>query len=367
MSEITRFVGLDVHADSIVIAVAEEGREEARYVGRLPNDLTRLLKLLDRLGDRSVLSCAYEAGPTGYGLQRALSRAGIDCVVIAPSKTPRGSGDHVKTDRRDALRLAHFLRSGDLTEIHVPDEACEAMRDLLRAREDAKRAQLRARHQLSKFLLRHDRRWAKSNWTKIHLEWIAKQRFDHPALDSVLAESLQAVNDHTARIERFDRRLAELVPQTEQAKLVEALQAFRGIQLLTAASIAFELGDLRRFPSAKKLMGYIGATPSERSTGLAKRRGSITKAGNSGLRRLLVEAAWSYRHRPSEGYRHRKRAENVAPAVRAIAWKAQTRLNARYKRMLARGKTKQKTLVAVARELAGFIWAAGQEQQLTLD
>jgi len=366
MDQTTRYVGLDVHADSITLAVAEAGREEARHVGRYANDLTRLLRALDRLGDRGSLRCAYEAGPTGYGLQRALVAAGIDCVVIAPSKTPRGSGDHVKTDRRDALRLAHFLRSGDLVEIHVPGEACESMRDLLRAREDAKRAQLRARHQLSKFLLRHGRRWPKSNWTKVHLEWIAKQRFEHPALDCVLAESLQAVQDQTARIERYDRRLAELVPATDQARLIEALQAFRGIQLLTAASIAYELGDLRRFPSAKKLMGYIGATPSEDTSGDRIRRGRITKAGNSGLRRLLVEAAWSYRHRPAEGYRHRKRAENVAPAVRSIAWRAQTRLNARYKRMLARGKPKQKTLVAVARELAGFIWAVGQEEQLTL-
>ena len=240
------------------------------------------------------------------------------------------------------------------------------MRDLLRAREDAKRAQLRARHQLSKFLLRHGRRWPKSNWSREHHEWIAKQRFDHTALDSVLSESLQAVHDQTARIERYEQRLAELVPKTEQAKLIEALQAFRGIELLTAASIAYELGDLRRFPSPKKLMSYLGTTPSEDTSGDRVRRGAITKAGNKGLRRLLVEAAWSYRHRPAEGSRHRKRAANVAPGVRAIAWKAQGRLNARYKRMLARGKTKQKTLVAMARELAGFLWAAGQEQQLTL-
>jgi len=366
MHQPTRFVGLDVHADSITVAVAEEGRDEARHVGRYPNDLTRLLKALDRLGERDSLRCTYEAGPTGYGLQRALSKAGIECSVIAPSKTPRGSGDRVKTDRKDAIRLAHFLRSGDLVEIHVPGEACEAMRDLLRAREDAKRAQLRARHQLSKFLLRHERRWPKSNWTNLHLEWIAKQRFDRAALDNVLAESIQAVNEQSARIERYDQRLAELVPATEQAKLIEALQAFRGIQLLTAASIAYELGDLRRFPSAKKLMSYIGATPCEDSSGDRVRRGRITRAGNTALRRLLVEASWAYRHRPNEGYRHRKRAENVAPAIRAIAWKAQTRLNARYKRMLARGKSKQKTLVAVARELAGFIWAVGQEEQLTL-
>lgn len=366
MHQPIRFVGLDVHADTITAAVAEEGCGESRHLGRFPNDLTRLLEALDRLGERGALRCAYEAGPTGYGLQRALSEAGIDCVVIAPSKTPRGSGERVKTDRRDAARLAHFLRSGDLVEIRVPDEACEAMRDLLRAREGAKRAQLRARHQLSKFLLRHGRRFGKGHWTNLHHEWIAKQRFEHPAQEGVLVESLQAVREQSARIERYDRLLAELVPQTEQAKLIQALQAFRGIQLLTAASIAFELGDLRRFPSAKKLMGYLGTTPSEDSSGERVRRGTITKAGNTGLRRLLVESSWSYRHRPCESYRLRKRAEGVAPGVRAIAWKAQVRLNGRYKRMLARGKTKQKMLVAVARELAGFIWAVGQEEQLTL-
>ncbi len=367
MTQPIRFVGLDVHADSITVAVAEEGRDEARHLAKCPNDLTRLLKHLDRLGPRDSLRCAYEAGPTGYGLVRALNAAGISCVVIAPSKTPRGSGDRVKTDRRDAARLAHFLRSGNLVEVHVPDESCEALRDLLRSRDDAKRAELRARHQLGKFLLRHDRRWPRKNWSKAHFEWIAKQRFDHPAHERVLAECIQAVREHTDRIDRFDRLLAELVPQTEQAKLVQALQAFRGIQLLTAASVAYELGDLRRFPTPKKLMSYLGATPSENSSGDSVRRGGITRAGNSGLRRLLVESAWAYRHRPAIGAQHRRRAKDVAPEVKAIAWKAQIRLNGRYKRMLARGKPKQKTLVAVARELAGFIWAVGQQDQLTIN
>lgn len=366
MPQPIRFVGLDVHADSITVAVAEEGREEARHLGRFPNDLARLLRALDRLGPRASLRCAYEAGPTGYGLQRALKKAEIDCAVIAPSKTPRGSGERVKTDRRDAARLAHFLRSGDLVKVRVPDEACEAMRDLLRAREAAKRAQLRARHQLSKFLLRHGRRFTRGHWTLLHFRWIATQKFDHPALDAVLAESLQAVHEETERIERYDRLLVELVPKTDHAELIQALQAFRGIRVLTAASIAFELGDLRRFPTAKKLMGYLGTTPSEDSSGDRVRRGAITKAGNSGLRRLLVESAWSYRHRPCVSYPLRRRAEGVAPGVQAIAWKAQVRLNARYKKMQARGKTKQKVLVAVARELAGFIWAVGQEEQLTL-
>lgn len=363
MSDPSRFVGLDVHSKSISIAVASN-RDAAEFVSQIPHDLPRLLKALDRLGSRDQLHCAYEAGPTGYGLQRALTKAGVRCDVIAPSKMPKVTGDRVKTDRRDALRLAHLLRCGDLVKNHVPDEACEAMRDLLRSREDAKRAQLRARHQLSKYLLRHGRRWPKCNWTIAHLEWVEQQTFEHPAQARVLEECLQAVNEASARIQRYDALLAELAPQTEQADLIEALQAFRGIQLLTAASIAFELGDIRRFPSAKKLMSYLGLTPSEDSSGDRVRRGGITKAGNGGLRRLLVESAWSYRHTPREAYRLKKRAEHVAPGVRRIAWSAQTRLHARYKKMMARGKGAQKTLVALARELAGFIWAVGQERSL---
>ncbi len=366
MSQPTRFVGFDVHAKSISIAVAEEGREPAVHLATIPNDLGRLLRTLDRLGERARLRCAYEAGPTGYGLQRALKEKGIDCVVIAPSKMPRASGERVKTDRKDAVRLAHFLRSGDLVSVHVPDEVCEAMRDLLRAREDAKRAQLRARHQLSKYLLRHGRRWPKSNWTRDHIEWIERQSFGHEAQDRVLQEYLHTINEATARVSRYDQLLAELVPTSEQAELIHALQAFRGIQLLTAASIAYELGDLRRFPSAKKLMSYLGLVPGEDSSGDRVRRGAITKAGNGALRRLLIEAAWSYRHTPREAYRLKKRAEGVAPGVRAIAWKAQVRLNGRYRCLNARGKAKQKTLVAVARELAGFIWDAGRQEVLTV-
>jgi transposase len=359
----TRFVGLDVHAASISIAVASE-RDPASYVGKVANDIQRLLRALERLGPRETLDCVYEAGPTGYGLKRSLAEHGIRCEVIAPSKMPKAAGDRVKTDRIDAERLAHQHRCGNLVTVHVPDEACEGMRDLLRAREDAKRAQLRARHQLSKFLLRHGRRWPKSNWTRDHLEWVEQQAFDHKAQQRVVEEYLHAVNEATARIHRFDALLAELVPGTEQANLIEALQAFRGIQLLTAASIAYELGDLSRFSSPKKLMSYVGVTPSEDSSGDRVRRGSITKAGNGGLRRLLIEASWAYRHRPREAYRLKKRAERVAPGVRRIAWKAQVRLHGRYVRMMGRGKGAQKTLVAVARELIGFIWAAGQERKL---
>jgi len=362
----TRFVGLDVHAKSIAIAVAENDREAPRFLKEIPNDASKLVKVLDGLGERAELLCAYEAGPTGYGLHRHLQKLGIECQVIAPSKTPKASGDRVKNDRKDAIRLAHFLRSGDLTAIHVPDEGCESMRDLLRAREDAKRAQLRARHQLSKFLLRHDRRWPKSNWTCAHHEWIEQQRFEHEATQHVLTEYLAAVDECSARIDRFDRLLERLVPSTDQAELIAALQAFRGIRLLTASSIAFELGDIRRFPSPKKLMSYLGLTPGEDSSGDRVRRGGITKAGNGGLRRLLTESAWAYRHTPKVAYRHEKRAACVAPGVRRIAWSAQQRLNGRYRHLTRRGKKKQQTLTAIARELTGFIWAAAHEERLVI-
>lgn len=363
MSESTHFVGLDVHAKTVSIAVAAVVGP-AEYVRTVQHDRVAILKALDRIGPRDSLYCAYEAGPTGYGLVRALREAGIRCDVAAPSKIPKAAGDHVKTDRRDAQHLAKMLRSGDLPVIGIPDEACEAMRDLMRAREDAKRAQGRARHQLSKFLLRLGHHWPATNWTKKHFEWIYKKKFQHASQASVFEEYSQAVNESTARIARYDALLEELVPSTPQAPLIEALQAFRGIKLLTASSIAFELGDLRRFPSAKKLMGFLGVIPSEDSSGDRVRRGAITRTGNKGLRRLFVESAWSYRYRASESVHLKRRAKRVAPGARKIAWDAQVRLTGRYRKMTAQCKPKQKVLVAMARELAGFVWAVGQEETL---
>ncbi len=365
MSQITRFVGLDVHKSSISIAVAEAGRKEPKFLGRLPNDFPCLLKKLLRLAPVEKLLCAYEAGPTGFGLQRELTKHGIQCQVIAPSRTPKRSGDRVKTDKRDSRTLAHYLRSGDLTSIYVPDEACEAMRDLIRARHDAKRDQLKARQRLGHFLLRHDRRFSGAgNWTRRHLEWLRQQVFDHEAQNRVLEEYLQSVEEAGSRVERYEKLLEKLAPATEQGALIEALQAFRGIRLLTASAIAYELGDLKRFASPTKLMGFLGVVPSEDSSGNKVQRGAITKSGNTGLRRLLVESAWSYRFRPSVTGRLRTRAARVAPGVRQIAWKAQVRLHSRYKTMLARKKKQQKVLVALARELAGFVWAVGQEREL---
>ena len=365
MSTSVVYVGLDVHKDSIVIAVAREGRAEAKSWKTIPYDGARLrkdLKMLLKNGE--ALKVCYEAGPTGFGLCRRLREMGIDCIVVAPSLVPGRPGDRVKTDRRDARKLAHFLRSGDLTEVYVPDEAIEAIRDLERARDDAKRAERAARHQLSKFLLRHGRHWDRTNWTKPHLDWIRPQKFEYPAQQRVLADYLKTVEDLAERVERLTAQLAELVEDTTLAPLVKALQAFRGISLVSAATIAAEAGDLRRFKTASQFMSYVGLVPSEDSTGKRRRQGAITRCGNSHLRRILVEAAWHYRHLPAMSRALRQRNKGLAPGVRRIAWEAQKRLSKRLYHLIQKGKSAPKAITALARELAGFVWAVGQEECL---
>jgi transposase len=356
---------MDVHKDSIVIAVAREGRDAAQNWKTIPNDWVRLrkiLKILVRKGE--VLKVCYEAGPTGFGLCRRMREAGIDCIVVAPSLVPGKPGDRVKTDRRDARKLAQFLRSGDLTEVYVPDEAVEAIRDLERARDDAKCAERVARHQLSKFLLRHDRHWEYTTWTVKHRDWIRAQKFDHPAQQVTLVDYLKSVEDATERVDRLTAQMEELVQETVLAPLVKALQAFRGISVVSAVTIAAEVGDLRRFGSARQFMSYVGLVPSEDSSGQRRRQGSITRCGNAHLRRILVEAAWHYRSFPSMSKEIRRRNEGVAAGVRQIAWEAQKRLNSRMYHLIKAGKCKQKMVVALARELAGFVWAVGQEETL---
>jgi transposase len=356
---------MDVHKDSISIAVAREGREAAETWKTLPNDGVRLRKALKHLVNAGeVLRVCYEAGPTGFGLCRNLQKAGIDCVVVAPSLVPGKPGDRVKTDRRDARKLAHFLRSGDLTEVHVPDEAVEAIRDLERARDDAKRAERVARHQLSKFLLRQERHWACPTWTKKHLDWIRTQQFAAPAQQWVLQDYLKTVEDLAERVGRLTTALATLVQDTILAPLVKALQAFRGCNLVSAATIAAETDDLQRFPTARQYMSFVGLVPSEDSTGQRRRQGRITRCGNGHLRRIYVEAAWHYRHLPMMSKEIRRRNQGVAEGVRRIAWEAQKRLNKRRLHLIKAGKSTQKAVIAVARELAGFVWAVGQEKTL---
>jgi transposase len=359
------YVGLDVHKDSITIAVARQGREAAETWKTIPYYGVRLRKALKLLVNRGeVLKVCYEAGPTGFGLCRRLREAGMDCIVVAPSLVPGKPGDRVKTDRRDARKLAHFLRSGDLTEVYIPEEAVEAIRDLERARDDAKRAERVARHQLSKFLLRHDRHWEGTTWTVRHRDWIRGQRFEYPAQQRVLEDYLKTVEDLAERVERLTAQVGELVQETTLAPLVKALQAFRGISVVSAVTIAAEAGDLRRFATAGQFMSYVGLVPSEDSSGKRRRQGTITRCGNAHLRRILVEAAWHYRHLPLMSKELRRRNKGLAPGVQRIAWKAQKRLNKRLYHFLTKGKSVQKAITALARELAGFIWAVGQEEQL---
>jgi transposase len=360
-----RFVGLDVHSRSIAIAVADGDGSSPENLATIPNDTAGLIKQLRKLGALSKLKCCYEAGPTGFGLCRDLKAAGVDCIIVAPSLVPVQSGVRVKTDRRDAVKLARFLRSGDLSAIYVPTSETEAIRDLERSRDDAKKAERVARHQLGKFLLRQGRRYeGKSAWTATHLEWIRKQQFEQPAHQRVLVDYLKTVEDNTERVTRLTKDIAELVEAWSLAPLVKALQALRGVQMVTAVVIAAELGDLKRFATAPELMGFLGLVPSEHSSGESKQRGRITRTGNGHVRRVLVEAAWSYRYRPSMSYEIRRRNEGVADGVKKICWKAQQRLHGRYQKLMGRGKTKQKTVVAIARELAGFIWAVGREEKL---
>jgi len=359
----TLFVGLDVHKDTIVVAVADAGRNPARVVATVPYQWKPLTKVLEKLGPKSAVSCCYEAGPTGYGLARSLRAADWDCDVIAPSLIPRKSSERIKTDRRDAVRLAQNQRGGELVAVAIPDEACEAIRDLERARDDAKRAERVARHQLSKFLLRQGRRYpGKTTWNKTHRAWIAAQEFAEPAQQHVLADGLATVETATLRVDQLTQRLRELAESWDRMPLVKALQALRGVEFVTAVTVVAEVGDFRRFPTAGDFMSYVGLIPTEQTSGDTRRRGPITKTGNAHVRRLLVESAWHYRRQPRIGKALRERSVGIAPGVCAIAWKAQKRLHHRLTRLIGRGKHATEAVTAVARELAGFIWAIGQEE-----
>jgi len=359
-----RFVGLDVHAESIAVAVAEAGRGEVRSLGVIPNRVGSIRKLMRKVGPPEKLRVCYEAGPTGYVLYWQLSELGIKCEVVAPTLVPVKSGDRVKTNRRDAEKLARCYRAGDLTAVWVPDAAHEALRDLVRAREAAKKDQLRARHRLSKFLLRQGRRPPDGTkaWTQKYILWVKEAvHFEQAAQETTLLDYIGEV-DHTAvRIERLERGIDEAVARApaQIQTVVAALQALRGVAKISATTLACEVGDFSRFNQATELMSYAGAVSQERSTGEKTWRGGITKAGNAHLRRIVVEAAWSYRHRPNLGYALRKRQIELPQEVKEIAWKAQHRLHQRFWALTAHGKTQPVAMMAVARELLGFIWAIG--------
>lgn len=362
MGENISFVGLDVHKATIAVAVAEAGRNgSVRFFGEVPNDLTALDRLVARLSkDGSRLRFCYEAGPCGYGVHRHLSDRGHDCIVVAPSQIPRKPGDRVKTDRRDAVMLAGLHRAGQLSPIWVPDAGHEAMRDLVRARAAAVASGRAARQQLLGFLLRHGRRFEGKPWSRTHRAWVAGQRFDHPAGQIVLQDLIDTVDAAAERVARLTRQIETQVAEWSLAPLVIALQAMRGVALIVAVTLVAELGDLRRFASPAQLTAYVGLVPSEHSSGPKTRRGGITKTGNGEVRKTLIEAAWTYR-RPARISEPKQRSVDAAPkAVREIAWKAQVRLCARYRR-LAAGKPLQVVVTAIAREMLGFVWAIGRE------
>ena len=352
-------VGLDVHARSIRLAAvrAEELLEERT----LPYDEEAVERLLRRWpGAR----CCYEAGPTGFGLYRHLVEAGIDCTVIAPGLVPRRPGDRVKTDAADARKLARLFAGGLLAPMHVPPPEQEAARDLVRAREDARLDRMRDRQRLSKFCLRRGRLLPTSAWTVTRRKWLAEQRFEFVAQQQTFDTYLHAVDLVDARVEQLERSIRETAEQGPWRELVARLRCLRGIDTLTALALVTEIGDFNRFQSAEQFMAFVGLVPSEHSSGEQRRQGSITKVGNSHVRRLLVESAWHARRRPTVGYELSRRQRGQDAVVIERAWRCQQRLFQRWQRMAGRGKPHQKIVVACARELAGFVWAIATDQPL---
>ena len=319
--------------------------------------------MVAKLAERGAkLHFCYEAGPTGYDLYRQIIGLGHDCQVVAPSLVPKRPGDRVKTNRRDALSLARLHRAGDLTAVWVPDEVHEAMRDLVRAREAASEALKRARQQFQSFLLRHGRIYAgRTPWTGAHIRWLTRQTFVHPAHQIVLAEYSQAIEDAGVRLDRLTRQVAETAASWSMAPVVAAYQAMRGVAFMTAITFVVEIGDVRRFDNPRQLMAYLGLVPSESSTGDRVKRGGITKAGNIRARRVLVEGAWTYRFPARVSPTIQARLEGVPRTAREIAWKGQIRLCARYRKLTMAGKLKTVVVTAIAREMAAFLWAIGQE------
>jgi transposase len=360
MSNDITYVGLDVHKKSIQVAqLPPDGAEAVEWQEvHTVASVRRLCRRLLRKAPGEV-RCCYEAGPTGYGLQRQLRAAGVSCTVIAPSLTPVRPGSRIKTDRRDARRLAELFRAGLLTEVHPPNERDEALRDLCRCRDDVREDLMRARHRLGKFLLRRHCIYTltKRNWGTRHMAWLRQLRFDEPAAQATFDSYLLTIDQLEERMNQLELRMHEFAGQEPYGEPVGWLRCFRGIDTITALSLVAELHGFQRFRSPRQLMAYLGLVPSEHSSGESERRGSITRAGNGHVRRLLVEASWHQRHRPLVSAPLRKRREGQPAAIIAIADRAQERLHRRYVRMLARGKPRPKVIVAMARELVGFLWA----------
>jgi len=366
MEQCSTIVGLDVHKETIAAAVLPHGAERVVETLKIPNTQSALEALVRRLQPRGSLAFVYEAGPCGYEVQRQLSVLGQPCAIIAPALTPRRPGDRVKTDRRDAEKLARWYRAGELVVIHVPSRAEEAARDLVRVREDALEDRLRARHRLSKFLLRQGRVYrATKAWGVAHRQWLKAQRFDWAALQQTFEAYVRTLEETEARLAALDEALQDLAQQAAYRPAVAALRCLKGVNTLTALTLVVETQDFRRFPTAAAFMSFTGLVPSEDSSGARVQRGSITKSGNAHLRRVLVEAAWCNRHGQVVSRELTLRRQGAPPAVLRIARKAQARLHRRYWRLLHRGKLHTVAVTAIARELAGFVWAIGQHIGVT--
>jgi transposase len=354
------FVAFDTSKLRNAVAIAEAGRTgEIRFLGEIENTAAATAKLVRKLAAKyGRLTFCYEAGPTGYGLYRLIQGLGHACMVVAPSLIPKKPGDRVKTNRRDALDLVRQLRAGELTAVWVPDPRHEAMRDLTRARGAAVEDLRSKRQQVSGFLLRQGLHYAgKKTWTKAHMNWLASQKLEHAEQRIAFEEMMLAVRQAQERIARLEQAIRAAVPDWSLAEVVTALMAMRGIDMISATAFLAEIGDLSRFQTPRELMAYLGLVPSEHSTGQTVKRGPITKAGNRRARRILVECSWSYRHPPRVGKKKQDKVTAAPPAVREIAWKAQNRLYTRYRALARKGKLKTVIVTAIARELAGFIWA----------
>jgi len=355
----TVHVGLDVHARSIRLSAVRA--DELLLERTLAYDEEAVERVLRRW---PAVRCCYEAGPTGYGLYRHLVERGIACQVVAPGLVPQRPGDRVKTDPRDARKLARLHAGGLLEAIYVPSPELEAARDLVRAREDARLDRMRDRHRLSKFCLRHGRLLPTSAWTVTRRKWLSEQRFEYTAEQLTFDSYLHAVDLVDARIEALERAIRATAEQGAWSELVARLRCLRGVDTLTALALVAEIGDFSRFRTAEEFMAFVGLVPTEHSSGEHRRQGAITKVGNSHVRRLLVEAAWHARRRPKVGYELARRQRGQDALVIERAWRCQQRLHQRWQRMASRGKPQQKIVVACARELAGFVWAIATEQPL---